>query len=196
MSETRDQPEASATMIPIKPALLLFLLAVSAALFSIGLSADEKDPYKHFFNDTFGDFQEELTTARSEGKKAIMIFFEMDECPFCHRMKQNVLNQAEVQTFFREHFKQFAVDIEGDVEIQDFAGKPTTQKEWAFAVHRVRATPVIAFFDLDGNKIMTYTGAAKDSAEFMLMGRFIAEGHYKQTDFIRFKREQRSKPAA
>ncbi|MGF1546384.1 MAG: thioredoxin family protein [Thiotrichales bacterium] len=179
-----------------KSALLLTILAILIAVFSFGVFAEDKDPYKYFFNDTFGDYHDELAAARSEGKQAIMIFFEMDECPFCHRMKQDVLSQPEVQAYFREHFKQFAVDIEGDVEIHDFAGNATTQKDWAFAVHRVRATPVIAFFDLDGNKIMTYTGAAKDVNEFMLIGRFIADGHYKTTDFIRFKREQRVKPAA
>ncbi len=155
--------------------------------------ADERDPYKHFFSDSFGDFKEELAQARTEGKKAVMLFFEMDECPFCQRMKETVLNQVDVQDYFQRNFKAFAVDIEGDLEIKDFEGKPTTQKNWAFEVHRVRATPVIAFFDLDGKKIMTYTGATRDKDEFLLIGRFVAEGHYKNMDFIRFKREQKAK---
>ena len=71
--------------------------------------------------------------------------FEMDECPFCHRMKTTILNQPEVQAYFREHFLIFPVDIEGDVEITDFSGATTTMKDFAFKQYRVRATPVFAF---------------------------------------------------
>lgn len=74
--------------------------------------------------------------------------FEMDECPFCHRMKTTVLNRPEVQDYFRKHFLIFSVDIEGDIEITDFQGKPTTMKDFAFKQYRVRATPVFQFFDL------------------------------------------------
>ena len=71
------------------------------------VAAAGKDPYKYFFNETWGDFKEELANAREEGKKGILIFFEMDECPFCHYMKMNVLNQPEVQDFYRKNFLNF-----------------------------------------------------------------------------------------
>ena len=45
-----------------------------------------RDPESHFFDETFGDLQEELATAKEQGKKAILIMFEMEECPFCRRM--------------------------------------------------------------------------------------------------------------
>ena len=47
-----------------------------------------RDPYTYFFNETWNNFSEELVKARAEGKKGILLFFEMDECPFCHWMKQ------------------------------------------------------------------------------------------------------------
>ena len=130
--------------------------------------------------------------AREEGKKGIMLFFEMDECPFCHYMKTHVLNQPEVQAYFRDNFKLFSVDIEGDIEITDFNGDTMSQKDFAFKVNRVRATPVIAFYDLDGKQIFRYTGRTSGIEEFMLMGKFIAEGHYKDQRFTQYKREIRS----
>lgn len=172
--------------IPIR-ALILFTLT----LFSSTLNAAGRDPGSFFFEDTFGDFKEELQTARDEGKKAVLIFFEMDECPFCHRMKTQVLNQEPVQSYYREHFKIFAVDIEGDLEITDFQGKHTTQKEFSHKQYKVRATPVFAFFDLDGNLIARYTGATSGVEEFMWLGEFVGEGHYKNTNFNKFKREKR-----
>ncbi len=145
-----------------------------------------------FFTMTFGDFQEELQSARDSGKKAILIMFEMEECPFCHRMKQTILNQPEVQEYFGEHFLAFSVDIEGGIEITDFAGNQTTEKDFAFLQHRVRATPVFLFFDLEGEPIpgSRFTGISNGVEEFLLLGRFIAEAGYREGNFTRYKREQ------
>lgn len=141
-----------------------------------------------FFNQTFGDFPEEVQNAKDAGKKAIMIFFEMDECPFCHRMKTTILNQPDVIAYYRKNFLMFQVDIEGDVEMVDFDGKTTTMKDFAFKKNRVRATPVIAFFDLTGKRVVRYTGATSSKEEFMQLGKFVAGGYYKTTSFTRYKR--------
>lgn len=167
------------------PRIFLFLLFFGFA--PVSTAADMP-----FFDTTFGDFTEELKLAEEEGKKGILIFFEMDECPFCHRMKTTVLNQPDVIEYFKKHFKIFQVDIEGDIEMTDFDGNVTTQKDFAFKQHRVRATPVIAFFDLSGQRMTRYTGATSSKEEFMLLGEYVVNDHYKQTSFTRFKREQRN----
>lgn len=172
---------------------IVLLTLLLGGLLSSAHAAQTRDPYSHFFGDTFGNFKEELDLAREEGKKAILVFFEQDDCPFCHRMKQTVLNQPEVQDYYREHFHIFALDIEGDVEIVDFDGKAKTQKEWAFKDNGVRATPVFAFFDLAGNRIVRYTGATSGPEEFLWLGEFVAEGHYTDTNFTRYKREKRKR---
>lgn len=170
---------------------LLVSLVFSLFLVPVTAAAVGKDPYEHFFNDTFGDFAEELAQARAEGKKGILVFFEMDECPFCHYMKKNVLNQPEVQQYFRENFLLFAVDVEGDVEMTDFEGRSTTQKTFAEA-NRVRATPVIAFFDLDGKPVHRHTGRTAGIEEFLLLGKYVADGVYKDMPFARYKRENKN----
>jgi thioredoxin-related protein len=167
------------------------LMAMLLAPLALMGAADPRDPYAYFFQPTFGDFQEELEDARADGKKAILIFFEMDECPFCHRMKQQVLNQPEVQDYFREHFAIFSVDVEGDIEITDFQGNILRQREFSFRDNRVRATPVFQFFDLAGEPIARFTGATRDVREFLQLGEFVAEGHYMDMNFTRFKREAR-----
>lgn len=170
----------------------LLLLLVSMLLASAGLLADTRDPAQHFFDTTFGDFAEEIETAREEGKKGVLLMFEMDECPFCHRMKTTVLNQSEVQDFYKAHFKIFPVDIEGDVEVQDFAGNPMPQKDFALKSYRVRATPVFAFFDLDGNLVARFTGATGDATEFMWLGEYVVQERYKDVTFPAYKRERQA----
>jgi thioredoxin-related protein len=165
-------------------AILMLVLAPAAA-------QETRDADRHFFHSTFGDFTEELELARAEGKQGILVFFEMDECPFCHRMKRDVLNRPEVQDWYREHFLVFSVDVEGDTEVTDFSGRTMSAKDFAFREHRVRATPVFAFFDLDGERVYRYTGATRDAQEFLLLGEFVAGRHYEATNFTRFKRARR-----
>jgi thioredoxin-related protein len=166
-----------------------------ALVLGAAVSADPRDPEQYFFDQTFGDFSEELETAREQGKKGILLMFEMDECPFCHRMKITVLNQPDIQDYFKKHFLIFSVDIEGDIEISDFQGRPTTMKDFSLKQFRVRATPVFQFIDLDGKPVRRgrYTGATKDAAEFMQLGKFIVEDAWKDTSFSRYKRQARQR---
>jgi len=161
--------------------LLVFLLLFSQMIWAA----------PDFFDPHLGDFSEELETARDENKKGILIFFEMDECPFCHRMKTTVLNQPEVIKYFKKHFLIFAVDIEGSVELVDFQGRTTSEKDFSFQQNRVRATPVFAFFDLTGKRIVRYTGPTSGVEEFMWLGKFVVDEEYKKTNFIRYKRAMR-----
>ncbi|MCB1789278.1 MAG: thioredoxin family protein [Gammaproteobacteria bacterium] len=177
-------------MMLVKPLSAILLLVV---VWTSAVAAESRDPGQYFFNETFGNFREELQTARAEGKQGILLMFEMDECPFCHYMKTRILNQPEVQDYFREHFLIFPVDIEGDIEITDFNGKTTSMKDFALQQYRVRATPVFAFFDLDGNYIKQarLTGKANNKEEFLLLGRYVVERAYENEPFTRFKRAQR-----
>lgn len=166
-------------------------LFVLQALMFTSASAAPRNPDEYFFDQTLGDFKEELANARTQGKQGIFIFFEMDECPFCHRMKETVFNQPEVQDYYKQHFLIFRVDIEGDVSITDFQGNSTTEKDFAFRQHRVRATPVMQFFDLDGKPVARYTGATADAQEFMWLGQYVVDGIYKEMPFTKYKRERR-----
>jgi thioredoxin-related protein len=165
------------------PLLLLLLIATTQAA--------TRDPGEFFFDQSLGDFSEELETARDEGKKGVLIMFEMDECPFCHRMKTRVLNQTDVQDYFKQHFLIYTVDIEGDVEITDFQGNTMKEKDFAFKIHKVRATPVFGFFDLNGKMITRFTGATNDAREFLWLGDFVVNDHYKKTNFSRYKRQKK-----
>ena len=105
-------------------------------------AAAPRDPASHFFDQSLGDFSEELENAKEQGKVGILIMFELDDCPFCHRMKQTVLNQPEIQDYFKQHFLILSVDIEGDVEMTDFKGESMTEKDLSFKKNMVSATTV------------------------------------------------------
>lgn len=170
---------------------IVFCSSIFTGLFSICQAGTPQDPYKYFFNETWGDFREELANAREQNKVGIMFFFEQDECPFCHYMKTNVLNQPEVQEYFRKHFLLFPMDIEGDVEIKNLAGKTMKQKDFSFKENKVRATPVFAFFDLDGKRVHRHIGKTNGIEEFMWVGEYVVKGEYRNIPFIKYKNQRR-----
>lgn len=184
------QKASSSHAINFRSSFLSGLMSVFLllALVSLSYASPTKNPQDYFFDTTFGDFSEELANAKEEGKQGILVFFEMDECPFCHWMKMNVLNQTNVQEYYKKNFLIFSVDIEGDVEITNFNGENMTQKDFAFKENRVRATPVIAFFDLDGKRVMRFTGRTSSADEFLLLGKFVADKEYNNTKFSKYKR--------
>ncbi len=148
--------------------------------------AETRDPGSNFFQPKFGDLKADLDVARQQGKKGIFLFFEMDDCPFCERMKATILNQSDVQEAFRAQFLLYPIDVNGDTQMTDFEGKETTEKAFAF-LHRVRATPTMLFFDLDGKLVARHTGPTKNKEEFLLLGKYVAEGAYATEPFAKYK---------
>ena len=155
-------------------------------LFAAPAWAETRDPGTHFFQSNFGDLKTELATAKAQGKKGVFLFFEMDPCPFCARMKSTILNQTDAQDAYRAAFLVYTIDVNGDAELTDFQGRETTEKAFALE-NRVRATPTLLFFNLDGKLVTRFTGPTKDKAEFLLLARYVNEGAYATRTFTQYK---------
>lgn len=175
-------------MITLRSVLTILLLM------SFGMASADlpRDPARYFFEETLGDLQFDLNDAKSKGK-TVVIFFEQDECPFCHRMKSTILNQVEVQEYYKKRFLVLNIDIESDEELVDFQGNETTKKKYFAKIARNRgATPVFAFFDNDGNMVVRYTGASSGVDEFIWLGEYASEKHYEKMPFAKYKRIKRT----
>lgn len=163
---------------------LVLLMCATTAL------AEVRDVQTYFFQPKLGDFKNELQTARKEGKTGVLIMFQMADCPFCERMRSTVLNQSEVQDYYRKHFLVFEMDVKGDTPMVDFKGANTTEKDFALK-NRARATPTFLFFDTNGDPVTRYTGVTKDANEFLLLGRYVVDGVYKDKPFAAYKLQAR-----
>ena len=169
-----------------------WLIAGLLGLCWLGLTqavrAEVRDPQTHFFQQKFGELPVDLVTARQEGRRGILLMFEMEDCPFCERMKRTVLNQSQVQAYFRDHFLIYSIDVRGGTPLTDFSGRSLTEKQFALE-QRARATPVFVFYDLEGQPVARFTGATQNADEFMRLGSFVVEGHYKTMPFNVYKRQ-------
>jgi thioredoxin-related protein len=164
-------------------------IALGLLFHTVAGAVEERDPYRYFFNETWNEFDQELERANAEGKEGVFMFFEMDACPFCDWMKQAVLSRSDVQEYYRDNFLNFTVDIEGALDITTFDGEMMSQREFASDVHRVRATPVMIYFDLEGDVVHRYTGRTSGVEEFLRMGEFVASGAHEEMNFENYQRQ-------
>ena len=169
--------------------ILLSLVLIVVAVAKIDAAAP-RDPSAYFFQDSFGDLAEEAETAEASGLFGVMIMFETADCPWCLRMKETVLNNIEVQRYYRRYFRVLVLNAEGDAPMSDFQGKEMTEKEFALEAHRVRAPPLFAFFDTRGRLLLKYTGTTRNTQEFLWLGEFVVDGHYLNERFSQYKRRR------
>jgi thioredoxin-related protein len=162
--------------------ILLCLLVPSARAAS---AAEYRDPIDYFFHPFLGDLKAEAADAKKAGKQAIVVMYEFDDCPYCARMKREVLSRPDVQAYYRKHFQIFQIDTRGDQQITGFDGKTLIEKEFARAAG-VRATPTFIFYGLDGTPLVTRRGALYDPNEFLLLGEYVASGAYRSRSFARY----------
>ena len=166
------------------------LLAV-LPIFTAGQDfAQTTDPTSGFFQQSFGDLSEELAISKDEGKIGVFVMFDDKDCPWCAKMKATVLNQNQVQAYYRKHFRVIRIDKNGDELVTDFEGNEISEKNFADK-SRVRATPGRGGYDKEGKAMHRYTGAARNVEEFMWLGEYIVDGHYKTTKFPIFKRQKK-----
>jgi len=167
---------------------LLALLALSA---TVPAYPESRNPEQYFFQQSFNNLQEEADIARQQHLTGVFVMFSADDCPWCQKMKANVLSQPVIQDYYRRHFRILHIDIRGDTPVTTFAGDAMSEKDFAFRVNRVRATPVFMFFDLDGHPLQRFTGASRDVDEFLWLAEFVVSGEYRHLSFTRYKNRRR-----
>ena len=165
------------------PRLFPVVLMIMAGLWLAVAGAETRDPETHFFDQSFGDLRDDLQQVKDEGKQALLIMFESEDCPWCEKMKKTILNQSDVQDYYHQHFRMLSLFIDSPNPITDFRGRDTTEEDFSFKQFRVRATPVFGFFDQNGKMAVRYTGVTRDKRDFLLLGEYVAGGHDKTMRF-------------
>jgi thioredoxin-related protein len=172
--------------------LALACLAAGATAASLAraqvpdLYGARRDPAQHFFTPSLGSLKADLAEARRLGKRAALIVFLSDDCPDCARMRREVLSLSGVQDYFRRQFAPLAVDARGAAPIADFAGRPTTGRDFA-ASQSVARLPAFVFYDLDGKALARFEGEIRDAGEFVRLGEFVASGAYRTSTFAEYR---------
>lgn len=144
-----------------------------------GAAAASVDP-DSFFEPTFNDLPEELALAESEGKR-LVIMYEQEGCPFCWKMRRDVLSREDVHDYYHKRYRIIQMDIRGSLSVTDFDGEVRTQKEFSIR-QNVRHTPAFIFYDENGGELHRLIGFYSKE-EFLLAGEYVESGAYEGEDF-------------
>jgi thioredoxin-related protein len=162
---------------------LVFLVLLAA-------SVHAAEPWEAFFDPFLGDLKSELADAKAAGKRGVVVMYHFEECPYCRRMKQQVLGRPQVQKQFRKDFTVVAIDIHGAQAITGVDGNVLPEKRYARSVG-VSATPSFDFYAADGQRMYRQVGGVFDPDEFVLLERYVASGAYRSLTFEQFKDKEK-----
>jgi thioredoxin-related protein len=161
-------------------------LAAALLLSLAALAAPASEGWEKFFARGLGDFREELADARGAGKLGIVFIYQQDPCPYCERMKANILSRPDVQKWYGERFAAYSIDVRGSTAMTDFAGRRTTEGSYAREA-LVRGAPAMDFYDLQGRLVARIPGEIPDWKTFLALGDWVASGAHAKQTFEQFR---------
>jgi len=142
--------------------LLVFLLSFSNTIFarSEGILPGLQNPGfvepPAWFKSSFLELAEDIAEAASDGKR-VLFFFYQDGCPYCEKLVNVNFAQKSIADKTRQNFDVVAINMWGDREVTDYAGKIMLEKDFAAGL-RVMFTPTLIFFDEKGEVALRLNG--------------------------------------
>jgi len=130
-----------------------------------------------WFKDSFLDISEDIDEAKEEGKH-IMLFLDLQGCPYCTKMlKESFHAQNETSKFIQKHFDVINIDVKGSKEITWSEEETFTEKELATKL-KVQYSPTVLFLDYDKNVVVRLNGY-RSAKNFKNILEYVNGKHYK-----------------
>lgn len=123
---------------------------------------------------SFVDDQSAMKRQADVYKKPFLVYFTMDICPPCERMKRDVFSDSSISAIANEKYLTYSVNI------NQYGGKKLGQE------HNIQSAPTILFFDANGNLTQRVDGAVS-ATNFKKMLEENATVAAPNTDFSDFR---------
>lgn len=109
-----------------------------------------------WFKQSFLLIDEDIAEASAKDKRVIL-FFGQNGCPYCKKLIEVNLSDADIASFAQRHFAIIALNVFGAREVVWVDGAVRTEKDLASHLD-IRATPSLVFLDKHGNIVERLTG--------------------------------------
>ena len=127
------------------------------------------------------NLEQDARVATRNGKH-LMIMFVKEGCAPCIRMKKTVLSDPAVQSYFRQNFVSYQVNIFGDLPVIDLDGERRTEKQYAKR-QGIWGTPVFYFLGEDGRLVYKRIGFI-GKQDFMKIGKYVSAHGYEALETV------------
>ena len=166
---------------------LLFLIAMTLAS-APALANDDQQRGKltggkvhalpDWFKESFLEIADDIEEAGESGKH-VMLFFDLNGCPYCDRMLEESFSAEPLGSYIRENFDVIAINIQGDRDVAFNEEITVTEKELA-SILKVRATPALMFMNTDNETILRVNGY-RAPERFRTIMEYVATRSYQTT---------------
>jgi len=177
----------------LKTLLLLVITTVSSPAFPADSGTRGKitggvlHPPPAWFKESFLEIADDVDDA-SEAGKHVLLFFELNGCPYCDRMLRESFETEPLSSYIQQHFDVIAVNIQGDRDIAFNEDISVTEKELG-EVLKVTSTPALLFLNQNNNTIVRINGY-RAPERFQQVLEFVATKSYQTTklaDYLQAK---------
>ena len=93
-----------------------------------------------------------IEAQKSQHRLPIILYFRLDDCPYCQRLSEHVLHPMLKGGQFRDNAHFVEISLEAD-SMLDFSGHPTLPKTFAEAYGFIVA-PMLVFVDGQGKQLI------------------------------------------
>jgi thioredoxin-related protein len=143
-------------LAPLWLTAMLWALPASGAEAKGQFYGAKSTEYPAWFKESFLHLRDDVAEAKATNKRLIVIFHQ-DNCPYCNALVERNLAQKDIEDLMRSRFDVVAINMWGDREVTDLAGRTMTEKDFAAGL-KVQFTPTILFFDEAGQVILRLNG--------------------------------------
>lgn len=109
-----------------------------------------------WFKESFLDLAEDIAEANKAGRR-LMLYFYQDGCPYCTKLLTENFGQKNIADKTRRYFDVLAINLWGDREVTDAAGRTMPEKAFAKSLG-VQFTPTLLMLDEQGKTALRLNG--------------------------------------
>jgi len=181
-----DRLSRRAVVTGLGAAGLAVLAPVSGASKPADIAGFAPEPW---FAETTRDLTKDLAAA-AKADKYLALLWEQHGCHYCEELHKVNFKTPEIVALGKKHFHTLQMDLWGDREFVDFDTEKRAEKEVARG-RFVRATPVMLFFDGDGDEVFRIPGYAPPPL-FLAAYQFVIEQGFEDGSFRNWMAKRQS----
>jgi thioredoxin-related protein len=132
----------------------------------------------NWFKESFLEIADDVDEA-SEAGKHVLLFFELNGCPYCDRMLRESFETDPVSSYIQANFDVIAINIQGDREIA-FNEEISVSEKKLGEMLKVFSTPALVFLD-ENNNTITRVNGYRAPQRFQQVLEFVATQAYRNT---------------
>ncbi len=177
-------------MLEIRTGLFLCALTLAGA----GVSANDdatrgsltggiKHEMPGWFKQSFLDIADDADEAGAAGKH-VLLFFSLEECPYCARMLEESFRPAPQARYLQQHFDAIAINVRGDREVA-FNDEITVSEKQLADILKVRGTPAILFLNAENRTVARIDGY-RAPERFREVLDYVASGAYENASLANY----------